>query len=99
MWCASYLAASTTTNTIARSTGESIVVTEAKVPGEKSGCVDLATKRRRWGRFIGLMGCESPTDGSEEEDLVERMEKEWNEGRRRMQEAERVEEKIWGRRF
>ena len=30
--------------------------------------VDLVTKRRRFGRFIGLRGCESPVDVDEKED-------------------------------
>lgn len=52
--------------------------------------VDLVTKRRRFGRFIGLRGCESPVDVGEKEDgrgndngndqgeeMVRRMEMEW----------------------
>ena len=52
--------------------------------------VDLVTKRRRFGRFIGLRGCESPVDVDEKEDghgnengndqgeeMVRRMEMEW----------------------
>lgn len=36
--------------------------------------VPLETKRRRFGRFIGLRGCESPNgDG-----MVETMERDWN---------------------
>ncbi|GIK07414.1 hypothetical protein Aspvir_003078 [Aspergillus viridinutans] len=50
--------------------------------GEKS--VDLQTKRRRFGRFIGLRGCESPTvseHGEDEtEELLARMEWEWEQG-------------------
>jgi hypothetical protein len=60
--------------------------------GEES--VDLQTKRRRFGRFIGLRGCESPTvsehrgsegsgsDSTEEdtEELLARMEWEWEQG-------------------
>ncbi|KAF7116251.1 hypothetical protein CNMCM5793_004327 [Aspergillus hiratsukae] len=62
--------------------------------GEES--VDLRTKRRRFGRFIGLRGCESPTfsehrevqagsdsDSVSEEDteeLLARMEWEWEQG-------------------
>lgn len=59
-------------------------------PYEKD--VDLATKRRRFGRFIGLRGCESPVEdidwkeyglgelrreGETEEELTERIEREW----------------------
>lgn len=49
--------------------------------------VDLVTKRRRFGRFIGLRGCESPVDAGEKkedghgndqgEEMVRRMEVEW----------------------
>ena len=53
--------------------------------------VDLVTKRRRFGRFIGLRGCESPVDAGEKkedglgngngndqgEEMVRRMEMEW----------------------
>src|SRR5699024_3878114 len=54
--------------------------------------VDLVTKRRRFGRFIGLRGCESPVDvdgkgdghghgngnGNDQgEEVVRRMEMEW----------------------
>ncbi|RLL93531.1 hypothetical protein CFD26_101356 [Aspergillus turcosus] len=64
--------------------------------GEES--VDLQTKRRRFGRFIGLRGCESPTvsehqeaqagfdpdsaseDETETEELLARMEWEWEQG-------------------
>ena len=61
--------------------------------------VSLATKRRRWGRFIGLRGCESPTEGGfeidEEERLVERMEREWREAMRRAREEDAMREKGW----
>lgn len=55
------------------------------------GAVDLATKRRRFGRFIGLRGCESPVreyahddtngSGSQENgsEMLARMEREWQE--------------------
>ncbi|RHZ61154.1 uncharacterized protein CDV56_108179 [Aspergillus thermomutatus] len=59
--------------------------------GEKS--VNLRTKRRRFGRFIGLRGCESPTvsdhretlagsasEDETEEELLARMEWEWEQG-------------------
>lgn len=49
--------------------------------------MDLVTKRRRFGRFIGLRGCESPVDAGERkedghgndqgEEMVRRMEMEW----------------------
>lgn len=46
--------------------------------------VDLVTKRRRFGRFIGLRGCESPIDVDGKEDghgngkeMIRRMEMEW----------------------
>lgn len=57
---------------------------------EDAGLVDLATKRRRFGRFIGLRGCESPvqdhrqdanTNGVVENssEMLARMEREWQE--------------------
>lgn len=47
--------------------------------------VDLQTKRRRWGRFVGLRGCESPV--RERFDNVEvSMDKEWEEALRRARE-------------
>lgn len=79
--------------------------------------VDLETKRRRWGRFIGLQGCESPvhedsSEGGDDggvrqgqgqvqdyEDVVVRMETEWERALRRAEEENRVREKMWGRRF
>ncbi|GFF41290.1 hypothetical protein IFM58399_06213 [Aspergillus lentulus] len=73
--------------------------------GEKS--VDLQTKRRRFGRFIGLRGCESPTvstAGSAREDdteeLLERMEWEWEQGLLRAQRDDPdaiLRWKAWGR--
>lgn len=87
----------------------------------KCDCNDVATKRhlaslevkrRRWGRFIGLRGCESPVAGTfavagdgerqqqeQEEDIVERMERQWREALRRAEEEKNVREKLWGRRF
>ncbi|KAL1975194.1 hypothetical protein VTN31DRAFT_3586 [Thermomyces dupontii] len=60
--------------------------------------VDLETKRRRIGRFIGLRGCESPVktgfgieDGLQNNvdvELEERMEREWQEALRRSQQEE-----------
>ena len=64
--------------------------------------VDLETKRRRWGRFIGLRGCESPTsvvdeDGNAVEgvELVVRMEREWRRALERADEEARAFEKSW----
>jgi hypothetical protein len=56
--------------------------------------VSLTTKRRRWGRFIGLRGCESPT-GEDRESLVERMEREWRRALERAREEEIMREKSW----
>jgi len=61
--------------------------------------LDLSTKRRRWGRFIGLRGCESPADDDQEEEeegeeLVERMETDWQNALRRAEEEERGKGKI-----
>lgn len=47
--------------------------------------IDLATKRRRFGRFIGLRGCESPVHengffNDKKETLLEWMESEWQAG-------------------
>ncbi|EHY54293.1 hypothetical protein HRR83_008129 [Exophiala dermatitidis] len=63
--------------------------------------VDLETKRRRFGRFIGLRGCDSPTtataDGNAErpEELARRMEREWRRALRRAEEEEMAWEKTW----
>lgn len=57
--------------------------------------VPLSTKRRRWGRFIGLRGCESPTVEESEEALVERMEREWQRARERARDEEIAREKGW----
>lgn len=72
-------------------------VPAAEVPREDFAGVSLATKRRRWGRFIGLRGCESPTTTWEEseESLVERMEREWVRARERAREEEWRGEKGW----
>lgn len=72
--------------------------------------MSLETKRRRWGRFIGLRGCESPTKETLEEvksaiegaggvivelSLEDRMEREWRAALERARtEAER-REKMW----
>lgn len=72
-----------------------IVMTPAWIEREDhgQGSVDLETKRRRFGRFIGLRGCASPTTittsnspspsptGTESvEEMMRRMEREWNQG-------------------
>jgi len=65
--------------------------------------VGLETKRRRWGRFIGLGGCESPTASepststgrTEERDLVEKMEREWRNAMYKADEEEQLREKGW----
>ena len=72
---------------------------------ERRHLVDLETRRRRWGRFIGLKGCESPVvDGPQSvreagETLMERFEREWREALRRAEEEHKIREKLWGRRF
>jgi hypothetical protein len=72
----------------------------AWIPPYTGEGVELGTKRRRWGRFIGLRGCESPTASAEEEEeegerLVERMEREWLRARERAREEEIAREKGW----
>lgn len=72
--------------------------------------VDLETKRRRWGRFIGLRGCESPTTAMEgveatgngepasresPQELARRMEREWRRALERAEEESRAFEKSW----
>ncbi|KIW80923.1 hypothetical protein Z517_03946 [Fonsecaea pedrosoi CBS 271.37] len=73
--------------------------------------VDLETKRRRWGRFIGLRGCESPTaetgsvgtgeEGEEAttvetpDELARRMEREWRRALEHAEEEARAYEKSW----
>ena len=58
--------------------------------------VDLETKRRRWGRFVGLRGCETPTEGLEERrELEERMDREWQRALERARDEERLREKGW----
>lgn len=62
-------------------------VVEGCQGGDGMGVVDLETKRRRFGRFIGMRGCESPVgedgngNGRQEngEEMVARMEREWQE--------------------
>ncbi|KAE8354141.1 hypothetical protein BDV28DRAFT_91958 [Aspergillus coremiiformis] len=65
------------------------VVIPPWVGTENEKNVDLETKRRRFGRFIGLQRCESPVDELEsypwgtgrenEADLLELMNPEWND--------------------
>ena len=64
---------------------------------DKMEGASLTTKRRRWGRFIGLRGCETPEglDQEEQESLVERMEREWRRAMERMMEEEMMREKGW----
>ncbi len=61
--------------------------------------VDLETKRRRFGRFIGLRGCESPTstgpEGEAPGELARRMERQWRRALERAEEEERSWEKTW----
>lgn len=72
-------------------------------PGETDAEI-LATenKRRRFGRFIGLRGCETPGMQEEEGRMREEMEawirEELARKQRRDEEAERMREKNWGRR-
>lgn len=58
-----------------------------------SNNLTLDTKRRRFGRFIGLRGCESPVEGGQRE--MERVEREWQRALERRREAERLREKSW----
>ena len=63
---------------------------------EPAAEVDLETKRRRWGRFVGLRGCETPTEEREEgRDMEERMEREWRRALERARDEERLKEKGW----
>lgn len=59
--------------------------------------VTLEVKRRRWGRFIGLRGCESPTEteGEGGEGIMERMQREWDRERERMRDEEIARQKGW----
>jgi hypothetical protein len=63
---------------------------------ERAVEVDLETKRRRWGRFVGLRGCETPTEGREEgREMEDRMEREWRRALERARDEERLREKGW----
>lgn len=67
--------------------------------------VDLEVKRRRWGRFLGLRGCESPVlregagvgEEEEERELGERLEREWRRGLERRREEAEEEERLRGK--
>ena len=60
---------------------------------------DLETKRRRWGRFIGLRGCDTPVVSDEERamqrEMEERMEREWRRGLERERDEARLRDKAW----
>jgi hypothetical protein len=72
---------------------------------ERGAETDLETKRRRWGRFIGLRGCETPVAQTDEngvpaqletaDELNRRMEREWRRALERAEEEARVFEKSW----
>lgn len=78
--------------------GSSRTTTVAADNETRRHVVDLDTKRRRWGRFIGLRGCESPVE-EQAESITERMEREWRAALKRAEEEYRIREKLWGRRF
>ena len=63
------------------------------------GVVDLETKRRRWGRFVGLRGCETPTEEGgqqqQHQEMEERMEREWRRALDRARDEERLRDKGW----
>lgn len=68
--------------------------------------IDLNAKRRRFGRFIGLRGCESPIDAEDtstqilmEGELSERMDREWEEMLERAVDDGSAESKSWKWRF
>lgn len=61
--------------------------------GVGEGEVGTAEKRRRFGRFVGLRGCESPEMRGEEEEEARREMERWMEGEmRKREERERVRE-------
>ena len=80
------------------------------VGGMNAGTVDIERvqgKRRRFGRFIGLRGCESPVvgkggkeggDGREEEEEEEEVRR-WVEGEMRRRMERQAEEEVWRRKF
>lgn len=58
--------------------------------------IDLETKRRRWGRFVGLRGCETPVEGREDRQAMEeRMDREWRRALEKVRDEERLREKGW----
>ncbi|KAF7506940.1 hypothetical protein GJ744_011071 [Endocarpon pusillum] len=71
--------------------------------------VSLETKRRRWGRFLGLRGCESPVRDAvdlaevarREREMREVLEREWRRGieRRREEEMLRAKAEGWRERW
>ena len=64
--------------------------------GNSVGDADLDTKRRRWGRFVGLRGCESPLQSpGERQRLEETMEREWRRALQRQWEEEEMRQKSW----
>lgn len=65
----------------------------SNVVGSRRPTVTLDTKRRRFGRFIGLRGCESPVDGQRE--MEERMDRDWQRQLERRRDEERMREKTW----
>jgi hypothetical protein len=67
---------------------------------ERAAEVDLETKRRRWGRFVGLRGCETPMEGREEgREMEDRLEREWRRALERARDEERLREKGWRARW
>lgn len=78
----------------------SMPVLRSDTAHERRHLIDLVTKRRRFGRFIGLKVDDSPIDGprEQEESLVERMEREWRAALRRADDEQKMREKMWGRR-
>jgi hypothetical protein len=63
--------------------------------GNRGVKLTLDTKRRRFGRFIGLRGCESPDISEERREMEERMEREWQRGLEKRREEEGMREKMW----
>ena len=64
--------------------------------------LDAEHKRRRFGRFIGLQGCESPIldeeDGKMKEEMERVLDAELRKKRKRDDEDDMIREKNWGRR-
>ena len=58
--------------------------------------VDLETKRRRWGRFVGLRGCQSPVELAEtQKEIEERMGRQWQRALEKGKDEERLRDKGW----